>query len=99
MAKHQGPAHQRDSAAPAGPVENSVEAAKELVSGDQIDQLRTKAVSTAANLYREGREFLANNEEVSQATAEMTEAIRRNPLAAVGIAFTAGLVLALLTRG
>lgn len=99
MAKHQDPAHERDSAAAAGPVEHAVEAAKELVSGGQIDQLRTKAVSTAANLYREGREFLANNEEVSQATAEMTDAIRRNPLAAVGIAFTAGLVLALLARG
>jgi ElaB/YqjD/DUF883 family membrane-anchored ribosome-binding protein len=99
VAKHQDHGSGRDEAAPASAVDNAVEAAKELIAGGQIDQMRTKAVSTAANLYREGREFLANNEEVGQATAEMTEAIRRNPLAAVGIAFTAGLVLALLTRG
>jgi ElaB/YqjD/DUF883 family membrane-anchored ribosome-binding protein len=99
VVKHQDHGSEHKDAAPANPVENAVEAAKELIAGGQIDQLRTKAVSTAANLYREGRDFLANNEEVGQATAEMTDAIRRNPLAAVGIAFTAGLVLALLTRG
>ena len=78
-----------------GPIEDT----KKLSADDQIDELRAKAISTARTLYRDGRDFLANNEEVSQATAELSEAIRRNPLTAVGIAFTAGLVLALLTRG
>jgi len=47
----------------------------------------------------EERRALLPNNEVSQATAELSSAIRRNPLAAVGIAFTTGLVLALLARG
>jgi ElaB/YqjD/DUF883 family membrane-anchored ribosome-binding protein len=36
---------------------------------------------------------------LSQATEHLSAAIRKNPLAAVGIAFSAGLLLALLTRG
>jgi ElaB/YqjD/DUF883 family membrane-anchored ribosome-binding protein len=36
---------------------------------------------------------------LSQATEQLSAAIRNNPLAAVGIAFSAGLLLALLTRG
>ena len=37
--------------------------------------------------------------EFDKAKNELRESIRRNPLAAIGIAFVAGLLLALLTRG
>ena len=43
--------------------------------------------------------FFANNEDLSKAKDQFSDSIRKNPLAAVGIAFTAGLLLALLTRG
>jgi ElaB/YqjD/DUF883 family membrane-anchored ribosome-binding protein len=63
-----------------------------------LEQLRSKAAGAASTLYRESREFLAQNDELSKAAEQLSGAIRKNPLAAVGIAFTAGLVLALLTR-
>ena len=87
--------------APSGPLsaaarhaQDALEDAKKTVAG-----VRTKAAEAASALYREGRELLANNEEFAEATDRLSESIRKNPLAAVGIAFTAGLLLALLTRG
>ena len=65
----------------------------------QAAELGAKAVHAAETLYREGREFLAQNEEVAKATGELREAIRRNPLAAVGAAFAIGVIFSLLTRG
>ena len=65
----------------------------------QFEQMRAKAADAASTLYREGRDFLANSDELSKATEQLSGAIRQNPLAAVGIAFTAGLLLALLARG
>jgi ElaB/YqjD/DUF883 family membrane-anchored ribosome-binding protein len=65
----------------------------------QAAELGAAAVQAAETLYREGREFLAQNEEVTKATGELREAIRRNPLAAVGAAFALGVVFSLLTRG
>jgi len=79
--------------------QQAIDSAKEFVAGANLDQLRTKAADAASTLYREGREALANSEELARAREQLSESIRRNPLAAVGIAFTAGLVLALLTRG
>jgi len=79
--------------------QHALDGAKQLVAGADFDQLRTKAADAASTLYREGRELLANNEELAKAKDQLSESIRKNPLAAVGIAFTAGLLLALLTRG
>ena len=77
----------------------ALDGAKELVSGADLDQLRTKTADAASTLYREGRDLLANNKELAKAKDQLSESIRKNPIAAVGIAFTAGLLLALLTRG
>jgi ElaB/YqjD/DUF883 family membrane-anchored ribosome-binding protein len=79
--------------------QQAMDSAKDLVAGADLDQLRTKAADTASALYREGRDLLASNGELAKAKEQLSESIRKNPLAAVGIAFTAGLVLALLTRG
>ena len=38
-------------------------------------------------------------EDLSQAAENLSAAVRKNPLAAVGLAFSAGLLLALLVRG
>jgi ElaB/YqjD/DUF883 family membrane-anchored ribosome-binding protein len=73
----------------------ALESAKAIVSGAHLDEVTAKASS----LYREGRERIAANEELTQAAEQLSAAIRKNPLAAVGIAFSAGLLLALLTRG
>ena len=54
---------------------------------------------TASAIYREGRELLTSSEERARAKDQVSESIRRNPLAAVGVAFTAGVLLALLMRG
>jgi len=78
--------------------QHAMDSAKELVAGADFDQLRTKAADAASAIVREGRELLAS-EELAKAKDHLSESIRKNPLAAVGIAFTAGLLLALLTRG
>ncbi len=77
----------------------ALDSAKGAMAGADLDELGSKAAAAASTLYRQGREILSSNEELTQAKEELTGAIRRNPLAAVGIAFTAGLVLALITRG
>ncbi len=75
--------------------QHALDGAKELVADTDFDELSAKVSA----LYREGREFLANSEELARAKDQLSESIRKNPLAAIGIAFTAGVVLALLTRG
>ncbi len=77
--------------------QQAIEAAKDLVANTDLDQLRGKAGDAAAALYRSGRDLL-ESADAERAKSELRESIRRNPLAAVGIAFTAGLLLALLTR-
>jgi len=79
--------------------QQAIENAKELVAQAHLDEVGAKAAQAASNLYREGRDRLASNEDLSQAAEQLSSAIRKNPLAAVGIAFSAGLLLALLTRG
>lgn len=78
--------------------EHALESAKAAVAGSDLDELGTKAAAAASTLYRQGREILASSGELTQAKEELSAAIRKNPLAAVGIAFTAGLLIALLTR-
>ena len=87
------------SSAAAKHAQHAMDSAKDFVAGADLDQLRTKAADTASALYREGRDLLANSDELAKAKDQLSDSIRKNPLAAVGIAFTAGLVLALLTRG
>ena len=79
--------------------QHALDSAKELVAQAHLDEVGAKAAAAATNLYREGRDRLAGNEDLSQAAEQLSAAIRKNPLAAVGIAFSAGLLLALLTRG
>ena len=79
--------------------QQAMESAKDLVAGANLDEVGARAAETASNLYRGGRDLLANNEDLSKAADNLSAAVRKNPLAAVGIAFSAGLLLALLTRG
>ena|SRR5271166_1926904 len=79
--------------------QHAMDGAKEMVAGTDFDQLRTKASDTASAIYREGRELLTSSEERARAKDQVSESIRKNPLAAVGVAFTAGVLLALLMRG
>ena len=79
--------------------QQAMDSAKGLVAGANLNEVGARAAETASNLYRGGRELLAGNEELSKAAENVSAAVRKNPLAAVGIAFSAGLLLALLTRG
>jgi ElaB/YqjD/DUF883 family membrane-anchored ribosome-binding protein len=79
--------------------QQAMESAKGLVAGANLDEIGARASATASNLYRGGRELLAGNEDLSKAADNLSAAVRKNPLAAVGIAFSAGLLLALLARG
>jgi len=79
--------------------QEAMDGAKDLVSGANLDDVRARATEAATNLYQGGRDLLASNEDLSNAAASLGSAVRKNPLAAVGIAFSAGLLLALLTRG
>jgi len=82
-----------------GTAQQALDSAKGIVSQTHLDEVGAKAASAASNLYREGRDRLAGSEELTQAAEQLSGAIRKNPLAAVGIAFSAGLLLALLARG
>jgi ElaB/YqjD/DUF883 family membrane-anchored ribosome-binding protein len=95
---HESPSAATMSAA-AKRAQHALESAKDIVAQAHLDDVGAKAAAAASNLYREGRDRLADNEELSQAAEQLSAAIRKNPLAAVGIAFSAGLLLALLTRG
>jgi hypothetical protein len=86
-------------AAAAKHAQQAVESAKGLVAGANLDDVGARAAETASNLYRGGRDLIANNEDLSQAAESLSAAVRKNPLAAVGLAFSAGLLLALLVRG
>jgi hypothetical protein len=79
--------------------QQALDSAKGIASQAHLDEVGAKAAAAASNLYREGRDRLAGNEELSEAAEQLSGAIRKNPLAAVGIAFSAGLLLALLARG
>jgi ElaB/YqjD/DUF883 family membrane-anchored ribosome-binding protein len=79
--------------------QHAIGAAKDFVAGSDLGQLRTKAGDAAAALYQSGRDLVSNSPDFDKAKDELRESIRKNPLAAVGIAFTAGLLLALVTRG
>lgn len=79
--------------------QDAIGAAKDFVASTDLDQLRARAGDAAGALYRSGRDLLANTPELDKAKDDLKEQIRSNPLAAVGIAFTAGLLIALLTRG
>ena len=82
-----------------GTAQQALDSAKGIVSQAHLDEVGARAAAAASDLYQQGRDRLASSEELSQATEQLSAAIRKNPLAAVGIAFSAGLVLALLTRG
>jgi ElaB/YqjD/DUF883 family membrane-anchored ribosome-binding protein len=79
--------------------QQAMDSAKGFVSGANFDDVSARAAETASNLYRGGRELLAGNEDLAKAADNLSAAVRKSPLAAVGIAFSAGLLVALLTRG
>jgi ElaB/YqjD/DUF883 family membrane-anchored ribosome-binding protein len=79
--------------------QHAMDSAKDFVAGANFDEVGARASQTASNLYRGGRELLAGNEDLAKAADNLSAAVRKNPLAAVGIAFSAGLLVALLTRG
>ena len=82
-----------------GTAQQALDTARGYASQTHLDDAAAKAAARASDLYQQGRDRLANSEELSQAAEQLSGAIRRNPLAAIGIAFSAGLVLALLARG
>jgi ElaB/YqjD/DUF883 family membrane-anchored ribosome-binding protein len=86
-------------AAAAKRAQQAMESAKGLVAGANLDEIGARAAETASNLYHGGRDLLAGNEDLAKAADNLSAAVRKNPLAAVGVAFSAGLLLALLTRG
>jgi ElaB/YqjD/DUF883 family membrane-anchored ribosome-binding protein len=79
--------------------QRAVDSAKDFVSGANLDDVRAQAAETASNLYRGGRDLIASNDDLAKAADNVSAAVRKNPIAAVGIAFSAGVLIALLTRG
>jgi hypothetical protein len=96
MAEQQGSAA---VSAVAQHAQQAIDSAKGLVGGANLDEVGARAAETASNLYRSGRELIAGNDDLAKAADNLGAAVRKNPLAAVGIAFSAGLLLALLVRG
>jgi ElaB/YqjD/DUF883 family membrane-anchored ribosome-binding protein len=82
-----------------GTAQQALDSAKGIAAQAHLDDVGAKAAAAASDLYQQGRDRLANSEELSEAAKQLSGAIRKNPLAAVGIAFSAGLLLALLARG
>ena len=84
--------------AAASQARNAMDSAKEFVANTDMDDVKSKAADAASALYKRGHD-LATSDAVTGATDQLAASIRKNPLAAVGVALTAGFVLALLTRG
>jgi ElaB/YqjD/DUF883 family membrane-anchored ribosome-binding protein len=82
-----------------GTAQQALDTARGYASQTHLDDAAARAAAAASDLYQQGRDRLANSEELSQAAEQLSGAIRKNPLAAIGIAFSAGLLLALLARG
>ena len=74
-------------------------ALKAALRSGQTGEMAEQVSATAAELLREGEEFIENNETLKTARKDLAGAVQRNPLGAVAIAFGAGLLVALLTRG
>jgi ElaB/YqjD/DUF883 family membrane-anchored ribosome-binding protein len=86
-------------AAGARQAQRALDSAKGAIAGAHLDEVGARVAATASSLYQQGRDKLPANEDLAEAAENVSAAIRKNPLAAVGIAFSAGLLLALLTRG
>jgi ElaB/YqjD/DUF883 family membrane-anchored ribosome-binding protein len=82
-----------------GTAQQALDGARGIVSQTHLDEVGSRAAAAASDLYRQGRDHLPDSEELAEAAEQLSGAIRKNPLAAIGIAFSAGLVLALLARG
>ncbi len=82
-----------------GTAQQALDSAKDIAAQTHLDEVGSRAAAAASDLYQQGRDRLASSEELSEAAEQLSGAIRKNPLAAVGIAFSAGLLLALLARG
>ena len=65
----------------------------------KLDEIGDEVSRAASALSQEAEELLASHETVKKAREDLTGAVRRNPLASIGVAFGLGLIFALLTRG
>jgi len=72
---------------------------KQALKSGSAGDVGAKAAAAASTLLSESEALVANSDALNRANAQLSGAVRRNPLAALGVAFGAGLLLALLTRG
>jgi len=79
--------------------EIALENIKRALKEDTLEEMGAKAAAAASTLLREGEALVAESETLTRAKTELSGAVKRNPLAALGLAFGAGLLIALLTRG
>lgn len=87
------------SAAAAASAQRAFDGARAALSAEDLDELAARAVAAASAVYRESLAAIDNIEEVNDAKTQLRGVVTKNPLAALGIAFVAGLLIALLTRG
>jgi hypothetical protein len=76
--------------------EIALENVKQSLNEDRLEDFGAKA---AATLLGEAEALVAQSEALTRVQAEVSGAVRRNPVGALAVAFGAGLLLALLTRG
>ncbi len=79
--------------------EEALAALKAALQSGDAGELGEKLSASASALLREGEEFIEHNETLNTARKDVSGAIQRNPIGALALAFGAGLLLALLTRG
>lgn len=72
---------------------------RQALQKGEIGEVGEKVASVATALTEEAEQLIEQNAALSRARKDITGAIRRHPLAAVGAAFGAGLLVALLVRG
>lgn len=79
-------------------VERAIDKLKHALASSGAEELGEKTAAAVSNLLHEGEELLAHGDVLSKTNSELSGAIRRHPLAAVGIAFGVGLLISSLTR-
>jgi ElaB/YqjD/DUF883 family membrane-anchored ribosome-binding protein len=72
---------------------------KRALKKGSLSEISGEVRAAAATVAREAEHLISDSETLQGARNELAGSIQRNPLTAVGVAFGAGLLLALLTRG
>ena len=79
--------------------EAALDAVKKSLAEGKLHEIGAQASAAASTLLNEAEDLMEHSQTLHKAREDLSGAVRRNPLASLGIAFGLGLLFALFTRG